>query len=520
MKKIVLIVLTLIFSLAGCNSLSGLQKYDVSIEDAGVVSSIRVSPGTTVDLALSNSGIKLNPLDKVIPSLNSSINEPITIKIIRVTEEYSVEESILPFEQQTVKNESLQEGQKVLIQSGVNGKIQTIYRVVYENGVKVSSTFVSSETTVAAQPEIMMIGVQSPYSVQAINGILAYVSSGNAWIMDANTGNRRPVTTTGDLDGRVFSISPDRAWLMYTTSNDVDTDNEINRLWIVSLSSNNPSPKDTGITNIVSYAEWVPGRVRTISYSTADASSSPPFWNANNNLLLLRVDGDGNQIEKKTLVDTNSGGLYGWWGSTFKWSHDGQKVAFARPDSIGLVDIERNQIDQLFQINPYQTESVWAWVPDISWSADDTFLLTTLPDTSSTDPLQSANLSAINIKSRNLFVLYEDCGLFCSASFSSPGTDGPQYIAFLSAILPDQSEISRYNLNVMDKDGSNQRKLYPGEGIQGLKTQSIFWEPILDQSQQPRVAFIAQGNLLIAELSTGSIKQITGDGSIEKIDWK
>ena len=47
-----------------------------------------------------------------------------------------MEESVLPFEQQTVKNESLQEGQKVLIQSGVNGKVQTIYRVVYENGIE------------------------------------------------------------------------------------------------------------------------------------------------------------------------------------------------------------------------------------------------------------------------------------------------------------------------------------------------------------------------------------------------
>ncbi len=520
MKKIVLITIILIASLTGCDSLSGLQKIDVSIEDAGVVSSIRVSQGSTVNLALSNAGIKLNPLDKIDPSLNTSISEPIEIKIVRVTEEYSVEESILPFEQQTVKNESLEEGQKVLIQSGVNGKIQTIYRVVYENGIKVSSTFVSSETTVSAQPEIMMIGVQSPYSVQTINGILAYISSGNAWIMDANTGNRRPVTTTGALDGRVFSISPDKAWLMYTTSNDVDADKEINRLWLVSLTSDNPTPKDTGITNIVSYAEWVPGRVRTISFSTAESSSSPPFWNANNNLILVRFDSDGNQIDKKTLVDTNSGGLYGWWGSTFKWSHDGQMVAFARPDSIGLVDIEKNQIDQLFQINPYQTESVWAWVPDISWSSDDNFLLVTLPDTSSTDPLQSANLTAINIKSRGLFILYKDCGLFCSASFAPLVADGSQYIAFLSAILPDQSEISRYNLLIMDKDGSNQKKLYPGEGIQGLKAQTLFWEPISDKAQQPRIAFISQGNLIFAELSTGLVKQITGDGSIEKIDWK
>ena len=60
----------------------------------------------------------------------------------------------------------------------------------FENGVQVSRTFVSSETMVS-QPEIVMIGVQSPYSVQTINGLLAYISSGNAWVMENNTGNRR-----------------------------------------------------------------------------------------------------------------------------------------------------------------------------------------------------------------------------------------------------------------------------------------------------------------------------------------
>ena len=267
--------------------------------------------------------IKLNALDKVDPSLNTIITTPITITIVRVTEEYEVEESVLPFEQQTVKNESLQEGQKVLIQSGVNGKTQTIYRVLYENGIEISRTFVSSETTVPAQPEIVMMGVQSPYSVQSINGILAYISSGNAWVMEANTGNRRVVTTTGDLDGRIFAISPDRSWLLYSTSNDVDTDKEINRLWLVSLSSDEPKPVNTGITNVVNYAEWVSAKSMTISYSTADPSTSPPFWNANNDLQTVRFDSNGKQIDKKTIVDTNSGGLYGWWGTTYKWSPDG-----------------------------------------------------------------------------------------------------------------------------------------------------------------------------------------------------
>lgn len=518
-KKIVLISL-LILVLSACDSLLSFQKVDVIINDSGVQSTFKVDEGISVESAISSAEIKLNPLDKVEPSPNTVITTPLTITIFRVTEEYSVEESVLPFEQQTVKNESLSEGQKVLIQSGVNGKIQTIYRVVYENGVRVSSTFVSSETTVPAQPEIVMIGVQSPYSVQPINGILAYISSGNAWVMEANTGNRRAVTTSGDLDGRIFAISPDRSWLLFSSSNDTDSDEEINRLWIVSLTADDPKPIYTGIKNVVNYAEWVPGKIRTISVSTADPTTSPPFWNANNDLQLIRFDNDGKLLDKRTIVDTNSGGLYGWWGTTYKWSPDVESIAYSRPDSVGIVNPETGDLDMIFQITPYQTESVWAWVPDINWSSDSNFLIAGLPNDSSSDPLQSTNLTAVNVKSKQLFTLIKGCGLFCSSSANSGINSGEAYIAFLSAILPDQSEISRYNLSIIDKDGSNQKKLYPGEGLQGLKPQFVLWEPEAENKTQTRIAFIAQGNLIIAEVENGVIRQITGDGSIEKIDWK
>ncbi len=88
----------------------------------------------------------------------------------------------------------------------------------------------------------------------------------------------------------------------------------------------------------------------------------------------------------------------------------------------------------------------------------------------------------------------------------------------MGAILPDQSETSRYNLKVMDRDGSNQRKYYPDEGIQGLSPQTLEWSPSWSDDQL--LAGIAQGNLILVNSDLGSVKQITGDGSISKMDWK
>jgi hypothetical protein len=518
-KKIAFLLIAIIL-LTACEGILNTSGVEITIIDAANPIQVNVPEGSSVAEAIVTAGLKLNTLDKIDPALTAHLTMQTTITITRVTEEFVVEESVLQFDHQTVKNESLQEGQTVLIQSGVNGRKQSIYRVVYENGVQVSRSFVSSENLVAAQPEIVMVGVQSPYSVVSMQGLIVYISSGNAWAMEANTGNRRPVVTTGDLDGRIFTLSPDRNWLLFSRTTEEDSKTEINHLWLINLLSDSPDLIDTGITNVVHYAEWVPGKTRTITYSTAELSASPPFWNANNDLIQARFDIDGTLIDKKTIVDTNSGGLYGWWGTSYKWSPDGSQLIYMRPDSIGAVYIPDGTLEPLVQILPYQTESVWAWVPVVSWSIDGEVLYTALPKDASTNPSESTNLTALLIESRQLIPLVMDCGLFCIPSSPSTDLTGMEYVAFLNAILPDQSEVSRYNLFVMDKDGSNRIKLYPGEGIQGLQAQMVFWEPVESPKDQPRLAFVAQGNLFLADLQSNSVKQVTGDGSIVKIEWK
>jgi len=146
--------------------------------------------------------------------------------ITRVTEEFIVIESVVPFEQQTIKNESLSEGNTVLIQSGVNGRKQSTYRVLYEDGLEVSRTLAKEEIIQPAKPEILMIGVQSPFTAEEIEGTIAYISSSNAWVMNINTGNRKVVDSSGDLDGSsIFLYHLTVKWLLYTRSAD-ETDNE------------------------------------------------------------------------------------------------------------------------------------------------------------------------------------------------------------------------------------------------------------------------------------------------------
>ncbi len=47
-----------------------------------------------------------------------------------------------------------------------------------------------------------------------IDGTLAYISNGNAWVMRGVSSNKRLLTTSGDLDNRVFALTPDGRQLL------------------------------------------------------------------------------------------------------------------------------------------------------------------------------------------------------------------------------------------------------------------------------------------------------------------
>jgi hypothetical protein len=525
MKKLFLLLPLLLLMSACIPSLTGTDSVTVTI-NADSKSTVQTLPkDSTVQSALDSAQIKLSSLDRVEPEAATKLTEGLQINVFRGTEEFEVVTSDLPFENQTVKNESMPDGQKVLIQPGVNGKVSTTYRIVKEDGVIASRTVVKTETIEASKPEIVMVGVQSPFAAQPITGRIAYITASNAWVMEGNTGDRRPVVTSGDLDGRIFSISPDRSWLLYSrTPSSSDPNGGINSLWVVNLVENGAIPVPLGVKNVVHYAEWVPNTERTIAYSTVAPRSTPPGWQANNDLVMLQFNSDGTTKKSTTIVEQNSGGIYGWWGTLFAISPDGSTIAYARPDSIGVVDQKNAQFSPLINLTPYQTGGDWAWVPDITWAPYGRILFTVQHGTAGSDPTDETStafeLTAIVVSSKTVIRLFPGSGMFSSAKPSPLGSGKAYQLGILTSLLPDQSGTSRYDLRLMDRDGSNVRKLYPGEGVQGLSPQQVVWSPVGSDSGDQLLAFLAQGNLMFVDSVTGAISQVSGDGTVSKIDWK
>ena len=92
---------------------------------------------------------------------------------------------------------------------------------------------------------------------------------------------------------------------------------------------------------------------------------------------------------------------------------------------------------------------------------------------------------------------------------------------YLSAIFPDNSDISRYRLNIADRDGSNSQFIFPDPDAPGMDPQLIEWSPCNIENNRPcYLGFTYQGNIWLIDHKNYSSKQITGDGLITKIDWK
>jgi hypothetical protein len=475
----------------------------------------------TVRDALTEASIELGPSDRVKPDLYAELEPGLVVVVTRVKEEIETEREVIPFERQTVTNEALPAGETRLSQLGVNGEDEISIRVVYENGAEVSRTEVSRTTVIQPKPEILVVGPQGELPSTPIEGTIAYISNGNAWLMRDSSGSRRPLTTSGDLDGRVFSLSPDGRQLLYTRALTKEIDLPLNEMWLASTTIVGEAPITSGVQGVL-FAEWSPVISQPlIAYSTAERTAGPPGWRANNDLWLFAPSGSPLSGEAKNkakrLIPANTQGLYPWWGTTFAWSPDGTRLAYARADQIGVIDLKMSNpisytTSPLIDFTPLKTFSDWVWVPGMSWSPDGQFLATTVHGppvvAEPAEESQRFDMWLIGVKNGLSAKVREQAGMWANPAWGKAG------IVFGEAVDPFQSANSRYYINIIDRDGSNKRQLFPFREELGVQLPELVWF-----SQGEMLLFTYNGNLYIIDTNGGVPKQITSDGQASHPQW-
>ncbi len=525
--------------MAGCSAPPvKTRAITVNISADGQTRSIQLDAGSTAQEAFASAGILVNSLDRSEPPLFTVLTDGAKVRLTRVTEEFSQPvEEVIPFEHQEVRSESLTNGQKLLSQKGINGLRQITFRRVYEEGVKVSEEQWEVIVIKEPVPEIMVVGVGQSFEPTTIPGRIAYLLGGNAWIMEGSTGVRRPVVKSGDLDGRIFSLSPDGHWLLFTRRS--EKAGTINTLWMARMDENSPAEEatenevDLQTANVIHFADWMPQVAEdtlltyyTVAYSTVEPRPTAPGWQANNDLAVIGINPlTGYVSPPKVILESNSGGAYGWWGATFAWSPNGKRIAYANPDTVGLIELEKGTLTPYLEIVPLQTGSDWAWAPGIAWGPDNALLYTVdhivekgieLPDTS-----PQFELAVIPLSGGLPLRFGVQTGMFAYPVPSPLQSEHEYQVAYLQAIAPRESDSSLYRLAVMDRDGSNRRVLFPTAEERGLEPQRPIWSPQpVNEQGNYAILVIRQGNLWLVNPTTGEISPITGDGLTSRVDWK
>lgn len=505
-----------------CRSPQVTEQITVILDADGTRREISIGAGSTVTQVLQVAGITPGNLDRSEPPFYTVLNAGDVITLTRVEEIFETEQVVVPFERQIVRNETLPEGETRLVQSGINGLQEVTYRRILENGVEISKAAVKTVALKDTLPEIVMVGAQASFTPLNIPGSLVYLAAGNAWIMEGSTANRRLVVSSGDLDGRIFSLSPNGEYLIFTRKSTKPIDKEINTLWAVRVKNIEPKPVWLQAYNVVHFAAWIPG-TNSVAYSTVEPRAAAPGWQANNDLYRVSLTG-GNP---RKMLEANSGGVYGWWGMSFAFSADG-KLAYVRPDEIGLVDQDGGYLKPLLEITPLNTHSDWAWIPPLAWGSDGKSLYyvshapAPAPITGEESPF--FDLSAISFSNEANVPLIEAAGMFAYPSASPIRSDGREksyQVAYLQAIFAGQSGTSRYRLMVMDRDGSDNRPLFPPADAGGIEPQSPVWSPeALEGQSGDFIAVVYQGNMWLVDSGSGASYQVTGDGLTSRIDWR
>jgi resuscitation-promoting factor RpfB len=476
---------------------------------------VSIPAGSSVADALDQAGIKLDSLDRVIPPLYSLVADGSAVRVIRVRERFEVETMTIPFERQTVRNDALPSGQTLMVQSGKNGRQEITYRILSEDGEDVSRTAMKTVLLEEAAPEIWMVGVNSSLRSTAISGTLCFADAANAWMFSGNSSHRIPLVSSGNLDGRVFRLSPDGIRLMYSAKSNAG----INSLFYMEAKEN-AKPNSLNASNVTLFADWSPTDPNGIAYSSVQPITMAPGWQAQNDLRRIALDPAGKAGPKETvLLPANSEGVYAWWGTSFAWSPDGERIAYSRADQLGWVDRNTGSRHILLSITPFQARSDWAWLPPMQWTPDGKFLLAVvhgaplgleLPEAS---PL--FDLVAIPADGSRPILLIRRTGMFAYPAVSPKRKDGGYNVAFLQALRPLESDQSQYRLAVMDRDASNVRVIFPPEGDAGLVPQQVQWSP-----DGAFIALTYRGDLWLVDVSSGAGQPLTSDGQVTRFDWK
>ncbi len=516
-------------SIIGCRSAQEEKSINVSVAVDGRESNFSFSQDLTIDQVLAGAHIQLGPRDRISHPIVSPIVDGMRITIRRVAEREVCEQDEIAFQQLLQPKEGIPAGERQRGNEGVAGIREVCYRIVFEDDTEVEREQLGLPTVIR-QPvdEVIFVGTSNIVQPIPIAGRLSYINHGNAWTITANAANKRQLTADHNLDALVFHQSQDGSGIIFTSETDA-TDEFFNELWLVNIAGD-AQPIRMAPTDVL-FAGWRPQKSNEIAYASGERSAGTVSWKALNNLWLMTIDLEsGRTLGIEEVLPESKGGLYGWWGMNFAWSPKGDKLAWVNADGFGFVELAEKRLIPLAQYAVFYSATDWIWLSRLSWSFDGQLLAGVVHgaplgnEPAETSPIFDLVISSVD--GRFAALLRSSAGMWAAPAFSpnyaARGAEySAGYLAWLQAREPQNSMNGDYDLIVADRDGSNQRRLFPQEDEPGIRkrdfttrSRDFVWSP-----DAQFIALIYQGNLWLIDVDSAERFQITFDGATSNPVW-
>ena len=512
-------------ALAACRPDTESPPIDVTIIVDGKTVTRSIPSIVSVDQLLSSAQIILGPQDRISHPLVTQIEPNMTITIRRVREEEVCEQQELAFRRLVQPKEGVPAGGQRVEQVGRPGIEEACYLITLEDDEEVARVLIDRPVVLQAPiDEIIYTGASATVSPVAIAGRLSYINHNSAWTIKDNAVNKVQLTTDHNLDSLVFNQHEAGTSIIFTGETDT-TDDFFNELWLVDTEGE-AEPQRLSPTDVL-FAEWRPRSSNTIAYSTGERSANPIGWKALNNLWLMNIDLEsGRTLTIQEALPESSGGLFGWWGTHFAWSPLGNQLAWARPDGFGLVDFESRRLAALADYAVFNRASSWIWLSSLSWSRDGQLLVSVIHGLPHADePAETSPIFDVSVTSadgRFRAAVQAAAGMWAAPSFSpGEGDNGEEFLAWLQARESQNSMNSEYDLVVADRDGSNERRLFPPAGAEGIRKNDHGLTPT-DYAWSPdarHIAAVYRGDMWLVDVQTAEAYQLTFDGGSSNPVW-
>ena len=514
------ILLSLLLILAACAPLGATHKVTLIADDE--TREVTTEALTVRDL-LAEASITLDDDDRVTPAEPTLVKDGMTVRVIRVETRIETEEQEIAYDRRTVHDASIPVGESQLLEAGITGVQELTYRVKLEDGVEVDRRLVQQHTLRQPRTEVIMVGAQQEQRPASITGTIAFIADHNAWLMQGTSLYQQRLTHEGDLDGRVFSLSPDATHLLFSRApTETEESDILNTVWVRDTTKASAEAVRLDIDSIL-WASWEPkcevshtGSKCRIAYTNGTLVDGNPGWRAENDLWIARPrPSTGELFSRREILKPARAGNYSWWGSTYAWAPDGQRLAYASADEVGIIRVYDGRREPLFRFSPYRTRAAWVWTPTVAWSPESAFIVTTVhgptPTGGASEDSPVFDVWTASADGTITAELSSEAGMWAAPTFA-PETGA---IAFGRARTPYASQTSGYDLHVMDRDGSDRQLIFPTDEEMGLEYPGIAWNPDGDQ-----IVAVYQENLYLIGVPDGDVHQLTAGGGVTTVRWQ